>query len=188
MWVSHTYHATAAASQHNFGFNTFNYFRTFLITIRMMTFDANNNVITTERTIRMGDRLHPTVFSHETHRTDTEPRNPDIAVCLHSYTIACSQMGPVRSSPGRFIPGLDFSGSTKTPSCSQQRSIVLCASSFAELSDEDRTRLLDLLAGDDWSGPLAPPSEALVEGDNGVPLGKEVLLAHDSGFHASSLV
>ena len=74
MWVSRIYHATTAAFQLLFGFMTFNFLRTFLRTTQVLIFDDNDNITTTERTIRMGDRLHPTVLFHETLRTYTEPR------------------------------------------------------------------------------------------------------------------
>jgi hypothetical protein len=108
MWVSRTYQATTAASQLNFGFNTIIFFRTFLITTRVLTFDANDNVTTTERTIRMGDRLHPTVFFHETLHTDTEPKNSDTAFCLHSYTFSMHPKAFSSLFAGPFYPGVSI--------------------------------------------------------------------------------
>ena len=66
---------------------------------------------------------------------------------------------------------------------------------FAEPSDEDRGRLLPVLPDGDSAHLLAPPSEALVEVDIGVPIG-EALMEEDAGVplgkegvpHASAMV
>jgi hypothetical protein len=88
---------TTAASQLLFSFTTFSFFRTFLMTTRVLFFYGNANITISERTFLMGERLLPAVFFHETPRTDIELRNTDTAICLHSYTFT---MHPkVSSSP-----------------------------------------------------------------------------------------
>ena len=52
---------------------------------------------------------------------------------------------------------------------------------FAEPSDEDRGRLLPVLPDGDSAHLLAPPSEALVEVDIGVPIG-EALMEDGAGY------
>ena len=89
MWVTSIHQATTAASQLLFGFMTFNYLRTFLRTTQVLVFD--NNLTITEHIIRMGDMLHPRVFSHDIPRTDTELTNFDTAFCQHSYTFNMHQ-------------------------------------------------------------------------------------------------